>query len=57
MTQETKNKYVTEATQLLEKYKIDVKKWEEDMIRAGHRDLLKSNVASKSKRDIDKYAE
>lgn len=46
---ETKNKYMTKATQLVEQHKIDMKKWEEDMIRMGHNNLLKS----KSNRRID----
>ncbi|XP_012219214.1 transcription factor A, mitochondrial isoform X2 [Linepithema humile] len=52
MTTEAKEKYVVEATHLYEKYKIELKKWEEDMIQAGHHNLLKSNVKSnvKSKR-------
>lgn len=52
MTTEAKEKYIAEATQLYEKYKIDLKKWEKDMIQAGHDNLLKSDVKSnvKSKR-------
>lgn len=47
LTKEAKEKYVAEATHLLEKYKIDLKKWEQDMIQAGHHNLLKSNIKSK----------
>ncbi|XP_071628252.1 transcription factor A, mitochondrial isoform X1 [Temnothorax longispinosus] len=37
MTTEDKNKYNAEAKDLLEKYKIEMKKWEEDMIKADQR--------------------
>ncbi|EZA60716.1 Transcription factor A, mitochondrial [Ooceraea biroi] len=47
MTMDAKNKYVTEATKLFENYKVDVKKWEQDMIQAGHHDLLKPSIKSK----------
>jgi len=52
MTTEAKQKYVTEAARLLEKYKIEIKKWEEDMIQAGHHNLLTSNVKSKRVTDV-----
>ena len=51
LTVEAKNKYIAEAAQLSEKYKTEIKKWEENMIRAGHQELLKSVL--KSKRDIN----
>lgn len=38
---EAKNKYSTEAKDLLQKYKVEVKKWEEDMIQAGHYNFVK----------------
>lgn len=53
MTVEAKNKYSAEAKDLLEKYKIEMKKWEEDMIQAGHYNFIKSNV--KHKLDTQKY--
>ncbi|RLU25751.1 hypothetical protein DMN91_001909 [Ooceraea biroi] len=54
MTMDAKNKYVTEATKLFENYKVDVKKWEQDMIQAGHHDLLKPSIKSKRDTNIDK---
>lgn len=47
MTEEVKSKYLDQAKRLAEKYKAELQKWEEDMIKAGHRDLVKSNVKSK----------
>lgn len=47
MTIEAKNKYSAEAKDLLEKYKIEMKKWEEDMIQAGHYNFVKSNIKHK----------
>lgn len=44
LTEEAKNKYNVEAKDLLEKYKIQLKKWEEAMIEAGHYNFIKSNV-------------
>lgn len=55
MTAEAKNKYTTEAMQLSEKYKVEIKKWEGDMIRNGHHNLLKSNIKSKHNIDIGKH--
>ncbi|XP_011862122.1 PREDICTED: transcription factor A, mitochondrial isoform X2 [Vollenhovia emeryi] len=37
LTLEAKNKYSAEAKDLYEKYKVEVKKWEEDMIQADRR--------------------
>ncbi|XP_011705194.1 PREDICTED: transcription factor A, mitochondrial isoform X2 [Wasmannia auropunctata] len=37
MPMEDKNKYNAEAKDLLEKYKIELKKWQEDMIKADER--------------------
>lgn len=54
---EAKNKYVAEAAQLIEKHKTEIKKWEENMIRAGHQDLLKSVHKSKRGIDIGKHKE
>lgn len=53
LTMEAKNKYITEAAQLIEQYKTEIKKWEENMIRAGHQDLLKSKRGA----DIGKHKE
>ncbi|XP_029164384.1 transcription factor A, mitochondrial isoform X2 [Nylanderia fulva] len=53
LTMEAKNKYIVEAAQLTEKYKTEVKKWEENMIRTGHQDMLKSTLKSKRDTDID----
>lgn len=47
MPMEDKNKYNAEAKDLLEKYKIELKKWQEDMIKAGHYDFVKLNVKPK----------
>lgn len=47
MTKEVKTKYMDQAKHLAEKYKAELQKWEEDMIEAGHRDLVKSSVKSK----------
>jgi len=47
MTTETKTKYSAEAKDLLDKYKIEIKKWEEDMIQAGYYNFVKSNVKHK----------
>lgn len=55
MTKEAKEKYVAEATQLRDKYKIDLKKWEKNMIQAGHQNLLKSNTKSKRVTNIDMH--
>lgn len=49
MTLEAKDKYRTQANNLLEKYKSEIKKWEEDMIQAGHYNFVKSNVKHKLK--------
>jgi len=55
MSADAKNKYVVDATKLIENYKIDMKKWEQDMIQAGHYDLLKSDAKSnKHNTDIKK---
>ncbi|KAL6447875.1 hypothetical protein ACFW04_000155 [Cataglyphis niger] len=56
LTMEAKNKYTAEAAQLLEKYKTDIKKWEENMIQKGHQDLLKS-TQFKHKTNIDEHIE
>ncbi|XP_011636699.1 transcription factor A, mitochondrial [Pogonomyrmex barbatus] len=48
ITIEIKNKYNAEAKELIEKYKIDMKKWKEDMIRAGHHNIVKPNIKHKS---------
>lgn len=45
---EAKNKYSTEAKDLLQKYKVEIKKWEEDMIQAGHYNFVKSSSKQKS---------
>ncbi|XP_072745474.1 transcription factor A, mitochondrial isoform X1 [Anoplolepis gracilipes] len=55
LTMEAKSKYITDAAQLSEKYKVEIKKWEENMIREGHQDLLKSTLKSKHDVDIDKH--
>jgi hypothetical protein len=49
MSVDAKSKYVAEATKLIENYKIDMKNWEQNMIQAGHHDLLKSNAKSKKR--------
>lgn len=54
---EDKNKYTAKAARLSEKYKIELKNWEENMIREGHQDLLKSTFKSKRDTDIDKHKE
>lgn len=43
MPPETKNKYKAEAKDLQEKYNIEIKKWEEGMIQAGH-NFIRSSV-------------
>lgn len=57
LTIEAKNKYSAEAARLLEKYKTETKKWEENMIQEGHQDLLKSTLKSKRDTSIDKHKE
>ncbi|XP_018403890.1 PREDICTED: transcription factor A, mitochondrial isoform X2 [Cyphomyrmex costatus] len=47
MTVEAKNKYNAEASDLFKNYKIEVEKWKEEMIQAGHYNIVKSNVKSK----------
>ncbi|XP_011258733.1 transcription factor A, mitochondrial isoform X1 [Camponotus floridanus] len=54
---EDKNKYIAKAARLSEKYKIELKNWEENMIREGHQDLLKSTLKSKRNTAIDKHKE
>jgi len=55
MSADAKSKYVAEATKLIENYKIDMKNWEQNMIKTGHHDLLKSNTKSKKRHtDIEK---
>lgn len=44
---EAKDKYYIQANNLLEKYKNEIKKWEEDMIQAGHYNFVKSNIKHK----------
>lgn len=57
LTIEDKNKYIAKAERLSEKYKIELKHWEENMIREGHQDLLKSTLKSKRNTAIDKHKE
>lgn len=57
LTIEDKNKYTAKAARLLEKYKIELKNWEENMIREGHQNLLKSTFKSKCDTNIDKHKE
>lgn len=61
MTTKDKEKYYIEAKQLQEKYQIEFKKWEEDMIQAGHSDLLtlvhKVSTNSKLDNSINKHEE
>ncbi|XP_020297794.1 ARS-binding factor 2, mitochondrial [Pseudomyrmex gracilis] len=52
MTKEVKTKYIDQARHLTEKYKAELQKWEEDMIKAGRRDLLRSSVKSKRNTSI-----
>lgn len=52
MTKEVKTKYIDQAKHLTDKYKAELQKWEEDMIKAGHRDLLRSSVKSKRNMSI-----
>lgn len=40
MTVEAKNKYNVEAKDLLEKYKVQLKKWETAMMKEGYYNLL-----------------
>lgn len=54
MTIEAKSEYTAETAKLQEKYKVEMKKWEESMIQAGHCDLLKSNYKFKRNIDADK---
>ncbi|XP_018378487.1 PREDICTED: ARS-binding factor 2, mitochondrial [Trachymyrmex cornetzi] len=53
MTMINKSKYNAEASDLLKKYKIEMQKWEEEMIRTGHYNIVKSNI--KPKLETDKY--
>ncbi|XP_039308055.1 transcription factor A, mitochondrial isoform X2 [Solenopsis invicta] len=51
MTIEAKNKYSAEAKDLLEKYKIEMKKWEEDMIQADQRHESTENLMFYNNKD------
>jgi len=46
-----KSKYNAEASDLFKKYKIEMQKWEEEMIQAGHYNIIKSNVKHKLETD------
>ncbi|XP_018351305.1 PREDICTED: transcription factor A, mitochondrial [Trachymyrmex septentrionalis] len=51
MTTVDRNKYNAEANDLAKKYKIEMQKWKEEMIQAGHYNIVKSNVKHKLQTD------
>ncbi|XP_011061149.1 PREDICTED: transcription factor A, mitochondrial [Acromyrmex echinatior] len=53
LTMVNKSKYNVEASDLFKKYKIELQKWKEEMIQAGHYNIVKSNV--KHKLETDKH--
>lgn len=53
-TTEDKDKYQKQANQLMEKYNIELKEWEKNMIETGHSDFLKFNTKSEHDYSTDK---
>lgn len=47
LSNEEKEPYVDQAVHLLARYKIDLEKWEMEMIQSGHPDVVRAKTLMK----------